>query len=104
MAPPHTPDGPPRWWQRIARRRLLGVLGASAVAPPAFAQSPEALDDRNAERQRQAWIGDFPGQQVWGYADRHSVVSGETFDIMLSIGPEVEKTRGHLEFFRVGHN
>jgi len=42
-------------------------------------------------------------KQVWGYVDKHSVVSGETFNLMLSTGPSRSEITGRVEIFRIGH-
>ncbi len=41
-------------------------------------------------------------QNVWGYADRHSVDPGQTFKLMLSAGPVNDAVKGHVEIYRIG--
>jgi len=44
-----------------------------------------------------------PPQQVWAYADRHSIRPGHGFDVKLSAGPSKSSVRGRLEIARIGH-
>lgn len=41
--------------------------------------------------------------QVRGYVDKHSVASGEEFDLMLSSGASGEPAWGRIEIFRIGY-
>jgi hypothetical protein len=71
-----------------------------AVVPGAIAScEPEA-----PEVERAIWKNPYyPSAQVWGYADRHSVVAGETFDLMLSTRPGAPSFTGRVEMLRIGH-
>ena len=50
------------------------------------------------------WRSYYAGTRVWGYADRHSVDTGETFNLMLSTGPDHAKVNGKVEIYRIGHH
>jgi hypothetical protein len=52
--------------------------------------------------QKALWRSYYAGTRVWGYADRHSVESGETFNLMLSTGPDLTEARGVVEISRIG--
>lgn len=108
-----------------AVRRFIGVLTSvlqscaisvtflSMPAPvtPAGAQSPEPAAMRPMPRpcirqpeavERAVWQSDLKVKRVWGYVDRHSVVPGEPFDVMLSLGSGLDPIRGWIEVFRIG--
>ncbi|HKF71778.1 MAG TPA: N,N-dimethylformamidase beta subunit family domain-containing protein [Stellaceae bacterium] len=96
MKRPRSPDTR-GWWPRVGRRSLLGFLGASAALVPA---SAAPVDDRK----QKIWRRSLDEQHVWGYADKHSVVPGERFDLRLSTGPGIVKRSGRIEFFRIGNH
>ena len=87
-----------------ARRNFLRLAGLTALAQvaPAGAEDqppPPAAPGADASNQP---APSPAGQTVWGYADRHSVREGETFNVMLSTGPDLPGTKGKIELFRVG--
>lgn len=83
-------------------RRWFLRLGGALLVPSAKGAAATAADAR-AERDRRLWTSVFDGQRMWGYVDRHSVVPGGGFDLMLSTGPAREEpVRGRVEFFRIG--
>ena len=47
-------------------------------------------------------MNSFAEERVWGYADKHSVREGETFNVMLSAKPGAPGATGRIEFHRVG--
>jgi hypothetical protein len=57
----------------------------------------------HASVQRAIWKNYHAGVRVWGYADRHSVASGETFRIMASTGPKLKAVTGRIEVSRIGY-
>ena len=103
----------------VARRPLLGAIlpaflsilpgtgirRAAADTPPTDAPPTDApLADPPAAPAKSIWRSFYRGTRVWGYADRHSVDTGETFNIMLSTAPERPDIHGRLEIFRIGHH
>ena len=80
---------------------LAGAAGLSTAAVAADAPAPVQSDaDRKA---RTIWRSHYDDTRVWGYADRHSVEPGQTFDLMLSTGPDLKSARGKIEIFRIGY-
>jgi len=91
-------------WPNIARRNFLRLAGVTAFAQVAQAgtadrPAPPAAPGADATKQS---TPPSEGQNVWGYANKHSVREGETFNVMLSTGPGLPGTKGKIEFFRVG--
>jgi hypothetical protein len=48
------------------------------------------------------WYPSHVGQRVWGYADRHSIHRGETFNVMLAHRPHRPDFKGRIEIYRIG--
>jgi len=105
------------WWRflrdsrpRIGRRQAVTLAGGSILAPlapgDAAAQSTESANEspppQPSSSPPRRWPSYFGRKQVWGYVNRHSVVQGETFELMLSIGPGQQNVRGRVEFQRLG--
>jgi len=44
----------------------------------------------------------FQAKQIWGYVNKHSIVPGEVFDLMLSTGPGLAELSGQIEVYRIG--
>ncbi|MBO0738159.1 MAG: hypothetical protein J2P48_16555, partial [Alphaproteobacteria bacterium] len=87
-------------WSLVARRTLLRLTGSTVLAPNVLAHSAEGPSQ--AQARLQTWTSFLANQTVWGYVDKHSVVPGEGFDLMLSTGPQHDAVAGHIEFFRIG--
>jgi hypothetical protein len=77
---------------------LTGALGL--FGQPIRADQVEA--DTHPENAASVWTSFYAGTRVWGYVNRHSVVPGESFNVMLSTGPNVPKVIGSVEIFRIG--
>lgn len=86
-------------WPSLARRNFLRLAGVSALAQ---VTSARACPDQPPSPSPEIWTSPFAGKLIWGYADKHSVVPGESFALMLSSGPGREIVEGHAEFFRIG--
>jgi hypothetical protein len=86
-------------WPSLARRNLLKLAGAVAIAPAGAALG---ADQGAARAETTLWTNSSDDQTVWGYVDKHSVVPGEGFDIMLATGPMRESVTGRIEFLRIG--
>src|SRR5919109_3028382 len=86
----------------ITRRDLFGlatILGiAGAGSAPSEAEDALAIPDVRDK----LWTSYYKGTRVWGYVDRHSVRPGDTFNLMLSVGPGGTSLIGRVEIFRVG--
>ena len=86
----------------ITRRDLFGlatILGiAGAGSAPSEAEAALAIPDVRDK----LWTSYYNGTRVWGYVDRHSVRPGDTFNLMLSVGPGGTSLIGRVEIFRVG--
>jgi hypothetical protein len=88
----------------IARRSLLTALLTSfgALRPTSlWARAATALPSAHAAAEN-IWTSYYQGTRVWGYVDKHSVVPGETFDIMMSTGPGRPASKGKIEIHRIG--
>lgn len=48
------------------------------------------------------WQKIFQDKDVWGYANKHSVVSGESFSLILSTRFPKARVAGYVEVFRIG--
>lgn len=108
------------WWRhlldrapRLGRRRALAVAGGGLLAPlapePAAAQGSGAAEGNSPglvpapqPPPPRRWPAYFGRKTVWAYASRHSVIRGEGFDLMLSVGPGASPARGRVEFTRLG--
>ena len=51
-----------------------------------------------------AWVAQTPDQKVWGYVDRHSLLPGESFKIMLSHAPNGRGIDGAVRISRITGN
>ena len=89
------------WWKwpGIARRTVLKLAGATMLVP---SLGRAAEQGANTAAAAELWPSPFAVKIVWGYAGKHSVVAGESFDVMLSTGPDHRHASGRLEFFRIG--
>ncbi len=47
------------------------------------------------------WTRFSEDQKVWGYVDRHSIVAGETFNLMLSVKPGDKPFKGVVQISRL---
>jgi N,N-dimethylformamidase beta subunit-like, C-terminal len=77
--------------------KVAHVSFSSATAQMLSAFLPQLFWSRN---QRVVWQGNA---RVWGYADKHSISPGETFDLMLSTGPDHITLSGRVEIYRIGY-
>jgi hypothetical protein len=73
----------------VDRRRMMQSASSLALAP---------LLSANASATEPV----VRPQRAWGYMDRHSVLPGEGFDVMLASRPGVGPIRGRLVLLRVG--
>src|SRR5271163_2963089 len=90
----------------IPRRSLLTALltGGGALLPNFLRNASASQRPARATAVEQAiWKSFYDRTRVWGYVDKHSVVPGETFDIMLSTGPRHAAAKGKIEIFRIGY-
>ena len=90
-------------WPEVARRgflRLAGVTALAQVAPASAGGQP--LPGAPNCGALEPWTSFFAAKNVLGYADKHSVREGETFNVMLSTKPGTPGTKGRIEFYRVG--
>src|SRR5690348_425163 len=92
----------------IVRRTLFRALltgCASLFAGPRASVGddvpPSSKNDEN--KHRGVWRSAYEGTRVWGYVDKHSVVAGEAFNIMLSTGPDYKTIKGNVEISRIGY-
>jgi hypothetical protein len=86
----------------ITRRTLFGAslaLGATGIPLIPAGAETEPLAPELRDR---LWTSYYADTRVWGYANKHSVRPGETFDLMLSVAPTREPRRGTIQIFRVG--
>lgn len=88
-------------WPYLCRRSFFGLGAGALLATPSGAatEAPDATSDRD----RRIWTSAFSGQRIWGYVDKHGILPGEPFNVMLSTGPAVPTMRGRLVFFRISH-
>lgn len=95
----------------VARRPfvtgLLGGLAATMRSAAVLADDTAAPAQAGADLvrlRRNVWRNDdSPEKFIWGYTDRHSATIGQTFDLMLSTGPDGGDVRGRVEVYRIGH-
>ena len=78
----------------------LNTSRAAAEDPPS---SPPATPIP-PQPGKSIWRSFYLGTRVWGYADKHSVDAGETFNLMLSTGPDRASARGTIEILRELHS
>jgi len=95
----------------IPRRSLLATLLASiggalpwSLSKPAQAAPPDRVLTPLAPSQESLWRSAYGRTRVWGYVDKHSIIPGEPFNIMLSTGPGLDSIKGKLRAFRVGYS
>ena len=102
----------------LGRRQAFTIAGAMAAGAAQGAETtpawPKAAGDTQSGASptppqpapqpgpQRRWASYFGRKTVWGYVDRHSVLQGETFDLMLSAGPGQPAARGRVEFHRLG--
>lgn len=86
---------------------IISLLAASVFAPepshaqPAFSGA-ESCIERSPEIERAVWKDPYyPSKQIWGYVDRHSVVPGEFFNLMLSTKPASPPIMARAEIFHM---
>jgi hypothetical protein len=92
----------------IARRSLLAALltgwpGSLFTSVRTQADDVLVLPAQKRAAEKAVWKSYYEGTRVWGYADKHSVVAGEPFHIMMSTGPNHKTIKGTIEIFRIGH-
>jgi hypothetical protein len=91
----------------IARRPILTTLlaGAAGLVRPARAARADTGSPQAAKAAMEAaiWRTFYLDTRVWGYVDRHSIDPGETFDLMLSTGPNLKGCKGNVEIYRIGY-
>jgi hypothetical protein len=93
----------------ISRRLMVSapLLAGAATLVPARARAQAGTSAAHpcdpALAQQAIWWSYYAGTRVWGYADRHSVAPGETFNVMLSTGPSNKEVKGKIEVFRIGY-
>ena len=89
-------------WPEIAwsnaRRRLL--QGATAGVLTQSLKPISATADESAKLPP-TWTSLYPEQNIWAYADRTSVIAGESFAVMLSTAPRLPVIEGRLEIFPI---
>lgn len=107
------------WWRpfqrtraMLGRRQAVSLAGTGLLAPlaahPAQGQQAgaeipfEVPPPQPSAPPQRRWPSYFGRKTVWGYVNRHSVLQGEGFDLMLSLGPGIQPTRGRVEFYRLG--
>ena len=93
----------------ISRRGVLTVpllAGAENLVPVGSGAQPTSSNPAGPDgsgTQKAIWKAYYEGTRVWGYADKHSVNSGERFTVMLSTGPKVQAITGRIEVLRIGY-
>jgi hypothetical protein len=93
----------------IARRSLLGLLLSGwpgLLSTSVRSQAKDVVLASPAQKRaadQAVWKSYYEGTRVWGYVDKHSVVAGEPFHIMLSTGPGHKTIKGTIEIFRIGY-
>ncbi len=78
----------------VPRRGFLQTLVAALAAGRSGAASAEQRDG--------AWGANFDTEEIYGYVDRHSIVAGRPFGVMLSVKPGAPALTGRVRFFRIG--
>jgi hypothetical protein len=92
----------------IGRRTLFQTLLTAfasllSVRSPRAEDNPPAQPSNSAIAEKAVWKSIYEDTRVWGYVDKHSVTPGESFNIMLSTGPDQTKVKGRIEIFRIGY-
>ncbi len=92
----------------VTRRALMtgmlagaGGLTASGVGALTDATPPPVADVERIEHA--IWRTYYETTRIWGYVDRHSVDPGQTFNLMLSTGPNLKGAKGKIEIYRIGY-
>jgi len=75
---------------------------AQAPAPPIGDFAVETPPPQPSAAPPRRWPSYFGRKTVWGYVNRHSVLQGEGFDLMLGLGPGIQPLRGRVDFYRLG--
>ena len=92
----------------IGRRSLLTTLLTSSASALAWsretARAAVAADKGRGSDQSGLWRSWYVGTRVWGYVDKHSISPGESFNVMLSTGPELNRLKGTLKIYRMGYS
>jgi hypothetical protein len=83
------------------RRRDVFHLASAGTAALLTGAAGAAGQENGNPGTADVWTSYFRHKNVWGYVNRHSVLPGEPFEIMLSTGPARDQINGRLEFFRV---
>src|SRR5690349_7938163 len=103
-------DGAGRRRAVIRRRSLLATLLASvgsaaswSVRKPALAAHPGRPSTTPGPDPEALWKTDYARTRVWGYVDKHSIRPGESFNLMLSTGPGLDRIKGKVRISRVGY-
>jgi hypothetical protein len=78
----------------LPRRGFLQTFVAALAAGGSRAAASEQKD--------RTWGANFDTEDIYGYVDRHSVVSGGAFGLMLSVKPKALALVGRVRFFRLG--
>jgi hypothetical protein len=96
----------------ITRRSLLGKtftilpassLGLSAGAAGAAEDTGDARSTPAAPVAQGVWTPVGKHRRIWGYADRHSVDTGDGFSLVLSTGPGIPDATGKINVSRIGN-
>jgi hypothetical protein len=86
-------------WPGLRRRDIFSLAGNAILAGTVLARGADREGD--AAARAEVWVSYFREKNVWGFLNKHSVIPGETLELMLSTGPNREQITGHVEFFRV---
>ena len=94
----------------IRRRSLLATLLASvgsaaswSVRKPALASHPGRPSTTPGPNPDALWKTEYARTRVWGYVDKHSIQPGESFNLMLSTGPALDRIKGKVRISKVGY-
>lgn len=88
-------------------RLIISLLVASVSAPessraqPSFSGAQSCIV-RSPEIESAIWKDPYyPSKQIWGYVDRHSIVPGESLNLMLSTKPASPPIMVRAEIFHM---
>ncbi len=86
----------------LASVRTAGAAPHASVlkGEPAACAAPTARSNQAVDAA--IWRSYFDVRRVWGYANRHSVDTGESFKIILTTGPGLDKVEGQVVISRIG--
>ena len=90
----------------IARRSLLVTLlsGCTGLVPSSWQAWGASRSRPSRPKGTDAiWKSNYSGTRVWGYVDKHSIVPGQPFNIMLGTPPSRVAVRGKIEIYRIGY-